>query len=731
MSLIVVDCCRREKGGYLVVQKNRYESINRGSMLDVMNYSFTVTQNCNLACKYCYEKKNNDSRMSIKVAKDAVDFALRYGQHTNRARFDFMGGEPLLEINMIDELMDYIKFKLYEENHRWFGNCSFDLTTNGVLYGSDDVQRFVKKNLNCLNISMTIDGTKEKHDMNRIFRNGEGSFESVLKNVPLWLEQFPTAGTKVTFASADLKYLKDSLIFLNSLGIQEIMATLVNEDVWSDGDEVIYERQLCELADYMVENDCPTDFAGGQFSENIGLPYTKNRLKVNWCNCGENNFEIDFKGNLYPCVRFLPFTLSKNERIIGNIYEGVNINKLRPFEVLNFVNQSTEECLKCPVANGCGWCVGNNYNNDVGNTIFSRSTAICKMHKARARANDYYWAKLRTNKGIVRKNIPNLDRKRFQYIMLSDDSVGYCFEMEKKRKSSAMSIDTFRAALRFARMNFYTPVILYDERELDQNFEKELLQYEVMRIKPISRISKGDDAIAVMGIEDISKVDVNKLMIQVILHISQKDLNILSESCSEIFKGSRKIHLILDDWYCMNEKSYMIYKSELEKISEIIVSYAKNKKYRQINVLTDIMISSDKMNCGAGYSSMLVAPNGELYPCSGFYYSDSYDKIGDVNSGIIKDSNKYNMSDAPICSRCDISNCNICVLNNIQETKEYRVPSIEQCSIKNMEKTISVELQKRLLELDPSTPFGRNILKESEYVEAIDSIITEKYMQYR
>ena len=76
MSLIVVDCCRREKGGYLVVQKNRYESINRGSMLDVMNYSFTVTQNCNLACKYCYEKKNNDSRMSIKVAKDAVDFAL-------------------------------------------------------------------------------------------------------------------------------------------------------------------------------------------------------------------------------------------------------------------------------------------------------------------------------------------------------------------------------------------------------------------------------------------------------------------------------------------------------------------------------------------------------------------------------------------------------------------------------------------------------------------------------
>ena len=193
---------------------------------------------------------------------------------------------------MIDEVVDYIKFKLYEEKHKWFGRVGFDLTTNGVLYDSKLVQRFIEKNRNCLNISMTIDGIKEKHDMNRIFRNGEGSFESVLKNVPLWLSQFPNAGTKVTFASADLQYLKDSLIFLNSLGIKEIVATLVNEDVWHEGDDIIYERQLRELADYMIDNDCPVEFAGGQFSETMGLPYNNERLKLNWCNCGENNFEI-------------------------------------------------------------------------------------------------------------------------------------------------------------------------------------------------------------------------------------------------------------------------------------------------------------------------------------------------------------------------------------------------------------------------------------------------------
>ena len=458
-------------GGADMDRTYRNHTVNQGSVVDAMNYSFTVTQSCNLACKYCYECKNENSRMSIETAKKAVDFALGYGTNYNFVRFDFMGGEPLLEIEMIDEVVDYIKFKLYEEKHKWFGRVGFDLTTNGVLYDSKLVQRFIEKNRNCLNISMTIDGIKEKHDMNRIFRNGEGSFESVLKNVPLWLSQFPNAGTKVTFASADLQYLKDSLIFLNSLGIKEIVATLVNEDVWHEGDDIIYERQLRELADYMIDNDCPVEFAGGQFSETMGLPYNNERLKLNWCNCGENNFEIDYRGNLYPCVRFLPFALHKDDRSVGNVETGVDFNKLRPFEVLNISNQSSQECLECPIASGCGWCVGNNYNKNEYNSIFVREMAICKMHKARARANDYYWARMRNKKGVVR-HVPNLDRKRFLYIMMSDNAVDYCSKIERKRYDNILRLDDFKQGLHFARENFYTPVIVYDDKELDVNFER-------------------------------------------------------------------------------------------------------------------------------------------------------------------------------------------------------------------------------------------------------------------
>lgn len=37
---------------------------------------------------------------------------------------------------------------------------------------------------------------------------------------------------------------------------------------------------------------------------------------------------------------------------------------------------------------------GENYDAAKTNTIYQRSTAICKMHKARVRANNYYWNKL-------------------------------------------------------------------------------------------------------------------------------------------------------------------------------------------------------------------------------------------------------------------------------------------------------------------------------------------------
>ena len=56
--------------------------------------------------------------------------------------------------------------------------------------------------------------------------------------------------------------------------------------------------------------------------------------------------------------------------------------------------QSPQKCVDCEVASGCAWCQGENYDAAETSTVFQRTTAICKMHKARVRANNYYWNKL-------------------------------------------------------------------------------------------------------------------------------------------------------------------------------------------------------------------------------------------------------------------------------------------------------------------------------------------------
>ena len=104
---------------------------------------------------------------------------------------------------------------------------------------------------------------------------------------------------------------------------------------------------------------------------------------------------VDASGNLYPCTRFAKFSLrTKKPIIIGNIHDGIDKNKLRPFLTLDRITQSSLKCIDCEVASGCAWCQGENYDAADTNTIYQRATAICKMHKARVRANNCYWNKL-------------------------------------------------------------------------------------------------------------------------------------------------------------------------------------------------------------------------------------------------------------------------------------------------------------------------------------------------
>lgn len=377
--------------------KKNQRSWQEGSSKSI---TFIVTKDCQLACKYCYlVGKNESERMSWEIAKAAIDYILNNPEFfpEKSVVWDFIGGEPFIEIDLIDHITDYIKTEMFRLNHPWFNSYRFSFSTNGINYDSEKVQKYIRKNIEHLSIGVTIDGTRRKHDLNRIWK-GEGpergSYEDVVKNIPLWLSQFPEGATKVTISSADIQFISESVLHLFSLGIKEVNINVVFENVWRDGDDELFETQLIKLADEIIEKGLYKDFACSFFSETIGKPLDIIRDNQNWCGAGRM-LAIDAQGNYYPCTRFAAYSLRDKEPIIiGNIKDGINQNLLRPFLTLDRKSQSPQKCIDCEIASGCAWCQGENYDAAETDTIYQRSTAICKMHKARVRANNYYWNKL-------------------------------------------------------------------------------------------------------------------------------------------------------------------------------------------------------------------------------------------------------------------------------------------------------------------------------------------------
>lgn len=352
-------------------------------------FIFIVTKDCQFRCKYCYlVEKNPYEVMSIEIGKSAINFI--FADETfeeENVILDFIGGEPLIEIHLISSLCDYFVEKARSNNHRWKSNYTIRITTNGLLYGKKDVQEFLKKHKEHISVSISLDGTKQKNDINRVFVSGKGTYDSIIDNVNLWIKQFPESESRMTISHDDLPFIQESVLHLLNLGVKDIDVRIVNEDVWKDGDEIVYEDQLISLANYLISNSI-CDYHLSCFHEDKGMPIADNTD----ISCGNRVLAIDSHGNIYPCHRFASYSLrSKAPLIIGNIFSGIEKNKMRSFACFDVRIHNTQECNDCNICGDCRFCLAEDYDSADTSTIYQHSKAICKMHKAEVRAYNYYW----------------------------------------------------------------------------------------------------------------------------------------------------------------------------------------------------------------------------------------------------------------------------------------------------------------------------------------------------
>ena len=400
----------------------------------VKTITFVTTEACTLNCSYCYQvDKDHSAIMTKETAMKGVDMILDdnkmigyiNSEETPGVVIDFIGGEPLLQVELMDFICDYFRYKATMLNHPWAKYHMFNFTSNGTLYFKPEVQRFIKKNADRLSFTITMDGDEQLHDSCRVYFDGTGSYKDVEEATKHAQAFYGLDTSKITIAPENLPYLNQAIHHMADMGIHEINANVVYENVWvPERDAPIFYDQLIELADWFIDNKKYEESFCSLFDETIGKPMVETDNN-NWCGGNGQMLSIGTDGNLYPCIRFMKYSLNDKtlpEFLIGNVNKGIEKEEdneyLTKLAEITRKSQSTDECWNCQVASGCAWCSG--YNYDYYKDINHRATFICEMHKARVLGNYYYWNKLYKAVGMNQKFDLNLNQKDIDFITKGD-----------------------------------------------------------------------------------------------------------------------------------------------------------------------------------------------------------------------------------------------------------------------------------------------------------------------
>ena len=370
-----------------------------------LDVTFQVTDACNLKCSYCYQINKGNHVMSLDTAKKFIDLLIDNDENTRQYMdtsksdaviLDFIGGEPFLQVELIDQILEYFQKQIIEKDHPWQYNWRISISSNGTLYFDPKVQNFLKKYRDFISLSISIDGNKELHDSCRVFPDGSGSYDIAIKAVHHYIDKLGgSMGSKMTLAPENIQYTYEAVKSLIEEGYDSIFLNCIFEKGWTNEHATILYHELIKLADYILMNNLEDKVYVSMFEKIFFRPKEPSD-NVNWCGGNGRMIAVDYKGDIYPCIRYMESSLGTEIEPIkcGNVNDGIMTtdkcrNCINLLKSVNRINQSTQECIDCPIAEGCAWCQAYNYQDS--GTFFHRATYICCMHKARSLANAYYW----------------------------------------------------------------------------------------------------------------------------------------------------------------------------------------------------------------------------------------------------------------------------------------------------------------------------------------------------
>lgn len=346
-----------------------------------------VTERCNLNCSYCQSNKQFSYTMSIDCAKEYVDKYL----HTStvaKPSITFMGGEPFVAFKTIKEIVAYIKHYYPQKE------VSFTIVTNGTLIHGE-IQKWIKENENSLQITLSLDGTEDTHNLNRCnsFHLIDIDFFKSLRK-PIVNSVF-TPDT-IQDMSYNVKELHKHNFYIKGF--------IADGEQWGTQSISILATQLFSLIEYYLGNPHIQPFSL------LSLPIYQLTTNKPVKRCGtECYYEVSISadGKEYACHRCTPFENNGTWRI--------------PEKYLTLTNARylLDDCINCSFDRICNACPASNASLKDN---LEMSLINCQIRKLLFKSNAYFYLRMLTS-GIDYVALKHISDEKKKHIIQSSKSI--------------------------------------------------------------------------------------------------------------------------------------------------------------------------------------------------------------------------------------------------------------------------------------------------------------------
>ena len=317
---------------------------------------------------------------------------------------------------------------------------------------------------------------------------------------------------------------------------------------------------------------------------------------------------------------------------------------------------------------------------------------------------------------------------QYLVILLDDTSVSFCHYQNDKKERNLMPFETLKAGIVYAMKENLNIQFVYPSYPLSEEYLEVIDSIDHTDIK-LANLGDDADVVVMDGINQIPGANDNdfKQGVSYVLRLSKHELfEEIANVCALLNKVER-LNVVITDVENFTDADFERYSEVLRMLSEEVEKLYVAGKVVQLNLLTDRMMLDKMNNCGAGDTSVTLAPDGKFYVCPAFYLTDEEDgmgalhtSIGDVKHGLdIKNPQLYKLDHAPLCRRCDAYQCKRCIWLNRKMTFEVNTPSHEQCVMAHLERNASRDLLNAIRKYGAFLPEQEEI-KEITYLDPFD-----------